>query len=91
MSVTQTAGGQCGSQSAARWALAWLLGALLSGAALAQTTVTTIGGGPNQAHPNTPAGSDDGNTLQTAQFNTPGGLVLDISGRYLFQIGRAHV
>ena len=84
MSVTQTAGGQRGSQSAARWALAWLLGALLSGAALAQTTVTTIGGGPNQAHPNTPAGSDDGNTLQTAQFNTPGGLVLDISGRYLF-------
>ena len=57
---------------------------MLPVAALAQTTVTTIGGGPSQAHPNTPEGSDDGNTLQTAQFNTPGGLVLDISGRYLF-------
>lgn len=83
MNATRTAGGFHGT-FARRWTLALLLGVLVQVAAVAQTTVTTIGGGPNQGHPSTAAGSDDGNTLQTAQFNTPGGMVLDISGRYLF-------
>lgn len=84
MSATRTAGEQCGGPPVWRWALALLLGALVQGAALAQTTVTTIGGGPNQQNQTTANGFVDGNTLQTAQFDTPGGLVLDISGRYLF-------
>ena len=84
MSVTRTAGEQRGGPPARRWALALLLGVLVQATAFAQTAVVTIGGGPNDAHPSTAAGSDDGNTLQTAQFNTPGGLVLDISGRYLY-------
>jgi len=65
-------------------ALAWLLGLLAAPILQAQTTVTTLGGGPNQNNPTTANGSADGNTLQIAQFSTPGGLVLDVTGRYLF-------
>ena len=83
MSATLTAGERRGPP-ARRWALALLVGVLVQGAALAQTTVVTIGGGPNQQNQATANGFVDGNTLQTAQFNTPGGLVLDISGRYLY-------
>ncbi len=83
MSANWTAGERRGPP-ARRWALALLLGVLVQGAALAQTAVVTIGGGPNQQNQATANGFVDGNTLQTAQFDTPGGVVLDISGRYLY-------
>lgn len=84
MSAIQTISPRSGRTAARGWLLAWLLGLLAAPALLAQTTVTTIGGGPNQSNQTTANGFVDGNTLQTAQFDTPGGLVLDISGRYLF-------
>jgi hypothetical protein len=84
MSVTRTAGERRGGSSAARWVLALLLGVFAPGAALAQTTVTTVGGGPTNLVNDTFNGFQDGNTLQIAKFDTPSGLVLDISGRYLF-------
>lgn len=84
MSVNRTAGETRGARRAARFAIALLLGALAATDAFAQATVTTIGGGPNQTNPSSASGNADGNTLQTAQFNTPSGIVLDITGRYLF-------
>ena len=84
MSANRTAGETHGASRAARWALALLLSAIAATDAFAQATVTTIGGGPNQSNQSSANGFVDGNTLQTAQFDTPGGLVLDISGRFLF-------
>ncbi len=83
MSAIRTAGKQRGTNRAARWILALLLGALTASDAFAQTTVTTIGGGPTNLT-GAASGFQDGNTLQIAQFNTPGGLVFDVSGRFLF-------
>lgn len=84
MRAIRTASETHGARRAARWAIALLLGALAATDALAQATVTTLGGGPNQSNQSSASGNADGNTLQFAQFNTPGGIVLDITGRYLF-------
>src|SRR5665213_2687421 len=48
----------------------------------AQTVVKTLGGGPLN-DPNVWAGYSDGNTASDSQFNTPCGIAMDISGRYL--------
>src|SRR5665213_2108552 len=58
--------------------------ALFLGAAhlTAQTVVKTLGGGPLN-DPNVWAGYSDGNTASDSQFNTPCGIAMDISGRYL--------
>jgi hypothetical protein len=84
MRAIRTASETHGARRAARWAIAFLLGALLATDNFAQTTVTTLGGGPNESNQSSASGNADGNTLQFAQFNTPGGILLDITGRYLF-------
>ncbi len=56
--------------------LAILISTTLAHAANTQTTVKTLGGAF--------AGYVDGNTYTTALFNSPAGLALDYSGRYLF-------
>lgn len=53
-------------------------------AARGQATVTTLGGGPTDANPSSFSGNADGTTLQQAQFRTPGGMALDVSGGVLF-------
>ncbi|MBI5801900.1 MAG: chitobiase/beta-hexosaminidase C-terminal domain-containing protein [Verrucomicrobia bacterium] len=83
MSANQTAGETRGASRAARCAIALLLAALVPAAALAQTTVTTLSGGPTLANSSS-AGSSDGNTATTAQFNTPGGLAFEASGSVLW-------
>jgi hypothetical protein len=68
----------------------WLVGLfsvlVLGGAssALAQTTVATLGGGPTDANPTGFSGNADGVTLQQAQFNSPGGMALDLAGGVLY-------
>lgn len=85
MSAIRTAGETRGARRSTRWAFALLLGALLAHtAALAQTTVTTLSGGPSTANPSSASGTNDGNTASTAQFNTPGGLALEASGSVLW-------
>ena len=49
-----------------------------------QATVSTLGGGPNESNPSSSSGNANGNTLQNAQFDTPAGIVLDVSGGFLF-------
>lgn len=48
-----------------------------------QSTVATLGGGPNDNNSNS-NGNRDGATLQSAQFDTPGGMSLDVTGALLF-------
>ncbi|MEN9574041.1 MAG: hypothetical protein RL514_1896 [Verrucomicrobiota bacterium] len=84
MSANPTTGETPGASRAARWATALLLAALAPLAALAQTTVTTLSGGPSSANPGSASGNTDGNTATTAQFNTPGGLAFEPSGRFLW-------
>ena len=50
----------------------------------AQVVADTLGGGPSQANPTSSAGSADGDTSATAQFNQPAGLALESTGRYLY-------
>lgn len=64
------------------WIVLCLL-ALLPASVLGQATVATLGGGPSGNNPNS-NGNVDGPTLQTAQFDTPGGLALDVSGGLLY-------
>lgn len=84
MSANQTAGEPHGASRAARWAIALLLAALAPVATFAQTTVTTLSGGPSSANPGSASGNADGNTSTAAQFNTPGGLAFEPSGRFLW-------
>ena len=85
MSSIQTIRSQSSRRTPARgWALGWLLGLLVSPALLAQTTVTTVSGGPSTTNPNSASGTNDGSTALVAQFNTPGGLALEASGSVLW-------
>ncbi len=83
MSAIRTAGETPGASRVTRWAIALLLGALAHTAALAQTTVTTLSGGPSSTRPGF-AGSDDGDLTSVAQFNLPGGVVFEPSGSILW-------
>lgn len=66
------------------WPLVLLLAGLLAGSAPAQTTVSTLSGGPSSSNPNSASGSADGNTQSEAQFNTPGGMTLEATGSVLW-------
>jgi len=66
------------------WPLVLLLAGLLTGSAQAQTTVSTLSGGPSSSNPNSASGSADGNTQSTAQFNTPGGMAFEATGSLLW-------
>ena len=66
------------------WPLVLLLAGLLAGSAPAQTTVSTLSGGPSSSNPNSASGSADGNTQSAAQFNTPGGMVFEATGTVLW-------
>jgi len=57
--------------------------ALLPLSVLGQSSIATLGGGPNQTNANF-NGFSDGATLQNAQFNAPGGLALDFFGSLLY-------
>ena len=70
--------------SAALVALALALLFLAPAHLHAQVVADTLGGGPSQLNPTSSAGSADGDTAATAQFNQPAGLALDSTGRYLF-------
>ncbi|PAW80763.1 MAG: hypothetical protein B9S33_17930 [Pedosphaera sp. Tous-C6FEB] len=73
-----------GASHAARWALALLLAALVPGVAFAQTTVTTLSGGPSSINPTSASGTNDGSLATVAQFNTPGGMAFEASGNILW-------
>jgi len=66
------------------WLLLVLVVLLVAGRASAQTTVTTLSGGPSTTNPVSASGTADGNTQSDAQFNTPGGMVLEASGSILW-------
>ncbi len=84
MSATPTPSEPHGASRVTRWALALLLAAIVPGVAFAQTTVTTLSGGPSSANPSSASGSSDGSTGTAAQFNTPGGLAFEPSGNILW-------
>ena len=84
MSAIPTPSDPRGARRATRWTLALLLAAIVPGVAFAQTTVTTLSGGPSSANPTSASGSSDGNTATAAQFNTPGGLAFEASGNILW-------
>lgn len=84
MSAIPTPSDPRGARRAPRWTLALLLAAIVPGVAFAQTTVTTLSGGPSSANPTTASGSSDGNTATAAQFKTPGGLAFEASGNILW-------
>jgi len=84
MSAIQTIRSRSRRTPARGWALVWLLGLLVAPALLAQTTVTTVSGGPSSTNPNSASGTADGSTATEAQFNTPGGLALETSGSVLW-------
>lgn len=50
-------------------------------------TVTWISGGPNNGYPSG-AGYVDGDITQQAEYNTPSGLAIDLSGNYLLVADR---
>lgn len=66
------------------WALALLLGVLAANNAFAQTTVTTVSGGPSTANPASASGTADGSLSTAVQFNTPGGMAFETSGSILW-------
>jgi NHL repeat len=72
-----------------RWKLIAISTGLLSFARslTAEPTVNTLGGGFTQYNPNF-YGYADGNTLQQAQFHTPSGIALDVSGNDLLVADR---
>ncbi len=84
MSATSTTPGTRPQRARSAWPLLLLLGGLLTGSTSAQTTVSTLSGGPSTANPNSASGSADGNTQSAAQFNTPGGMVFEASGSILW-------
>ncbi len=84
MSAHRTASETPGAGRVTRWAIALLLGVLAHTAAWAQTTVTTVSGGPSSTNPGSASGSDDGDLTSAAQFNLPGGMALEASGNILW-------
>lgn len=84
MSANPTSSEPRGNSLAARWAFALLLAALLPGVAFAQTTVTTLSGGPSSLNPTSATGTNDGSLATVAQFNTPGGMAFEASGNILW-------
>lgn len=84
MSDIRTAGETRGTGRVTRWAVALVLSALAHTGVFAQTTVTTLSGGPSSANPGSASGSADGDLTTVAQFNLPGGLAFEASGSILW-------